>query len=110
VLDPVHRWFNDAARSAQIRGPRKMIWTPPRRELVDPAKEVGALIEGVKAGFMSLSEVQRSLGYIPSEVMDELGRDMAEARSKGLMLSVDGMSSGGSGPAVEGDGVAEAEP
>jgi capsid protein len=76
---------------------------------VDPAKEITALIEGVKAGFMSLSEVQRSLGYIPSEVMDELGRDMAEARSKGLVLSVDGMSNGGgSRPAVEGDAVAEA--
>jgi capsid protein len=76
---------------------------------VDPAKEITALIEGVKAGFFSLSEIQRSLGYIPAEVMDELGRDMAEARSKGLVLSVDGMSSGApSGAALEGDGVAEA--
>jgi capsid protein len=69
-----------------------MVWTPPRRELVDPAKEVSALIEGVKAGFMSLSEVQRSLGYIPAEVMDELESDIANARAKGLMLSVDGQS------------------
>jgi capsid protein len=90
VLDPVHRWFNLAAGLAQIRGPRRMIWTPPRRELVDPAKEITALIEGVKAGFMSLSEVQRSLGFIPREVMDELQADIADARSKGLALSVDG--------------------
>jgi lambda family phage portal protein len=92
VLDPVHRWFNDAARLAQVRGPRRMIWTPPRRELVDPAKEITALIEGVKAGFMSLSEVQRSLGFIPAEVMAELEADMADARAKGLALSVDGMT------------------
>jgi lambda family phage portal protein len=90
TLDPVHRWFNDVAKVAQIRGPRRMIWTPPRRELIDPAKEVGALIEAVKAGFMSLSEVQRSLGYIPSEVMSELEKDIADARAKGLALSVDG--------------------
>ena len=69
-----------------------MIWTPPRRELVDPAKEITALIEGVKAGFMSLSEVQRSLGFIPAEVMAELETDMADARAKGLALSVDGMT------------------
>lgn len=69
-----------------------MIWTPPRRELVDPAKEIGALVEGVRAGFMSLSEIQRSLGYIPSEVMDELEGDIANARAKGLTLSVDGAS------------------
>jgi lambda family phage portal protein len=90
VLDPVHRWFNLAAGLAQVRGPRRMIWTPPRRELVDPAKEIGALIEGVKAGFMSLSEVQRSLGFIPREVMEELEKDIADAREKGLALSVDG--------------------
>jgi lambda family phage portal protein len=92
VMDPVHQWFNEVARVAQIRGPRKVIWTPPRRELIDPAKEVRALIEGVKAGFFSLSEIQRSLGYIPSEVMNELEEDIANARAKGLALSVDGMS------------------
>jgi lambda family phage portal protein len=92
VMDPVHRWFNEAARLAQIRGPRRMIWTPPRRELIDPAKEVPALIEAVRAGFMSLSEIQRSLGYIPSEVMGELEEDIANARAKGLALSVDGAS------------------
>ena len=100
VLDPVHRWFNDAARLSQIRGPRRMIWTPPRRELIDPAKEIKALIEAVKAGFMSLSDVQRSLGYIPSEVMEELEKDIADARQKGLALSVDG----GASQAPEPDG------
>ena len=93
----MHRWFNEAARLSQVRGPRRMIWTPPRRELVDPAKEITALIEGVKAGFMSLSEVQRSLGFIPAEVMAELQADMAGARAKGLALSVDGATGQGQG-------------
>ena len=66
-----------------------MIWTPPRRELIDPAKEIKALIEAVRAGFMSLSEVQRSLGYIPAEVMAELEGDLKDARAKGLALDVD---------------------
>jgi capsid protein len=103
VMDPVHHWFNEVARVAQIRGPRKIIWTPPRRELVDPAKEIKALIEGVRAGFMSLSEVQRSLGYIPSEVMAELESDLADAREKGLALSVDGMTPEGSGAESQDD-------
>jgi capsid protein len=105
VMDPVHRWFNDAARLSQIRGPRKMIWTPPRRELVDPAKEIAALIEGVKAGFFSLSEIQRSLGFIPAEVMSELEQDIADARQKGLALSVDGMTGSAGQPARPGEGV-----
>jgi lambda family phage portal protein len=92
VMDPVHHWFNDVAKSIQVRGPRRMIWTPPRRELVDPAKEIKSLIQAVRAGFMSLSEVQRSLGFIPAEVMGELEKDIADARAKGLVLSVDGAS------------------
>jgi capsid protein len=69
---------------------------------VDPAKEIKALIEAVKAGFMSLSEVQRSLGYIPAEVMGELEQDIADARAKGLMLSVDGASDQPAAPAGDG--------
>jgi lambda family phage portal protein len=105
VMDPVHRWFNDAARMSQIRGPRRMIWTPPRRELIDPAKEIPALIEAVQAGFMSLSEIQRSLGYIPREVMEELEGDIADARARGLALSVDGAT----GQQGRSSGVAEAQ-
>jgi capsid protein len=80
-----------------------MIWTPPRRELVDPAKEIRALIEGVKAGFMSLSEVQRSLGFIPEEVIEELGDDMARARENGLSLSTDGGTGGQAAGELEED-------
>jgi lambda family phage portal protein len=101
VMDPVHRWFNEAATAMQVRGPRKVVWTPPRRELVDPAKEISALIEAVRAGFMSLSEVQRSLGFIPSEVMAELQADMADARAKDLALAVDGMSSSRGAGSIE---------
>lgn len=88
LLNPVSRWFNEAAVLVAMRGPRKIIWTFPRRELIDPAKEIGALIEAVKAGIMSLSDVQRSLGYIPSEVIEELGADKAAAEAQGLQLSV----------------------
>lgn len=108
VLDPVHRWFNDAARLAQIRGPRRMIWTPPRRELIDPAKEIKALIEAVRAGFMSLSDVQRSLGYIPAEVMAELEGDLKDARAKGLALDVDMAATAAAASASVEDAEAEA--
>ena len=88
VLNPVHVWFNSAARAIQVRGPRRMIWTPPRRELIDPTKEIAGLMEAVRAGFMSLSDVQRSLGYIPEEVMTELAEDRRRAEAAGLTLSV----------------------
>ena len=97
LLTPVGRWFNEAAAMVTMRGPRQMIWTFPRRELIDPAKEITALIEAVGAGIMSLSEVQRSLGYVPAEVITELGQDKAAAEAAGLQLAVfSGVSSTGS--------------
>lgn len=90
LLNPIGRWFSDAAVLVAMRGPRKIIWTFPRRELIDPSKEIKALIEAVSAGIMSLSDVQRSLGYIPSEVIEELGKDKAAAEAQGLQLTVFG--------------------
>jgi capsid protein len=57
--------------------------------MMDPTKEIPALIEAIQAGIMSLSEVHRSYGFIPEQVLEELGQDLAAARSKGLTLSVD---------------------
>ena len=39
---------------------------------------------------MTLSEVQRSFGYVPSDLLDELAEDLKSARERGLALSVDG--------------------
>lgn len=67
----------------------RMVWTPPRREMIDPTQEVPALRDAVRAGFMSLSDVQRSLGYVPEELMAELQDDLAKARAAGLVVTCD---------------------
>jgi lambda family phage portal protein len=103
LLTPIGRWFNEAAATVTMRGPRQMIWTFPRRELIDPSKEIEALIQAVAAGIMSLSEVQRSLGYVPTEVISELGQDKAAAEAAGLQLKVfaaDAVSNGSGVPAA----------
>ncbi|MFN9622617.1 MAG: phage portal protein [Cyanobacteriota bacterium] len=91
MLSPVCRWHDDLARMAGLlKGPRvEWTHTPPRREMMDPTKEIPALIDAIKGGIMSLSEVHRSYGFIPEQVMEELGQDLARARAKGLTLSVD---------------------
>jgi lambda family phage portal protein len=99
LLDPVHEWFAMAVAStgmAQRIAPR-MIWTPPRREMIDPTREIPALVAAVRAGFMSLSEVQRSLGYVPDQVMEELAKDLQRARDLGIALTVDAKLMSGSG-------------
>ena len=43
---------------------------------------------------MSLSEIHRMLNYVPELVIQELGEDMARARSAGLALTTDAMTAG----------------
>jgi len=71
------------------RTSRSFEWTPPVAWLVDPAREIPAYVDAIRAGMMSLSEVQRMLGYVPSAVLKELGEDMKAARDAGLKLDVD---------------------
>lgn len=91
ALDPIASWFATAAQMAGLasRTTGRMLWTPPRREMIDPTREIPALVDAIRAGLMSLSEVQRSLGYVPQQVIDELSQDLSNARDKGLALTVD---------------------
>jgi lambda family phage portal protein len=91
MLAPVCKWHDELARMAGLlKGPR-VEWehTPPRREMLDPTREVPALIEAIQAGILSLSEVHRSYGFVPEKVIEELSKDLENARSKSLILSVD---------------------
>lgn len=90
MLGPIWDWFK---QSAEIIGDDpmdvRMQWTPARRELIDPQKEVGAIIEAVRGGLMSLSEAIRRSGYEPGEVMAEIARDAAMLDELGLILDTD---------------------
>jgi lambda family phage portal protein len=97
-LNPLARWYRDAAAMANMgRGTARFEWTPPITWLTDPAREIPAYVEAVRAGFMSLSELHRMLGYVPEIVIQELGDDFKRARDGGLVLSVD-MAAGGAVP------------
>lgn len=101
-LQPLAVWYRDAvAMAAMGRGTSRFEWTPPVTWLVDPARELPAYIDAIKAGVMSLSELHRMLGYVPELVIQELGDDMARAREAGLKLSSDGASSGPSSQPVQ---------
>lgn len=88
LLDPVAAWYRESASLIGLRGTKEMSWTFPRRELLDPTKDTKALVESVTAGLLSLSEVQRSLGYIPEEVMAEIAADQKAAKAAGITLGV----------------------
>lgn len=84
------RWFNESAQLAgQLSAPVAWGWTPPRREMVDPGREIPPLVDLVRAGLGSLSEQVRALGYEPDDVFAELGEEREALRKAGITLTTD---------------------
>lgn len=52
----------------------KVNWqfTAPIREMIQPDKEIPAMVDGVRAGFISLREAMRQLGYDPEKTFAEI--------------------------------------
>ena len=46
-------------------------WTPPARTLVDPTREIPAILKAIRGGLMSLPEALRAQGYNPRKVLNE---------------------------------------
>lgn len=75
----IERWFREGLALAGHRGLEFTLdWTPPRRILVDPTKEIPAMIEEIDAGLNSRQGVQRELGRDPDRIREEREQD-AEA-------------------------------
>ena len=90
MLNPIWQWFVNAGSVAGVRSEGVVAhWTPPRRELIDPAKEIAATKDAVRAGLMSLSEAQREFGYDPEEVVTEIAQDNERLDDLGVILDSD---------------------
>ena len=87
---PIWHWFLEGAEllgyDTQGVG---VTWTPPRREMIDPGKEISAMKSAIRSGLMSLSEAQRQLGYDPEDILDEMAADNKRLDKLGLVLDSD---------------------
>lgn len=87
---PIWAWFRDAGALAGARADGlSSDWTPPRREMVDPSKEINATVNAVRAGLMSLSEAHRASGYDSGKLLEEIAQDNARLDALGLILDSD---------------------
>lgn len=59
-------------------------WTPPRREMIDPTKEIAAIKDGLRTGLFSWQEVVRELGYFPEEILRQISEDYKRFKDAGL--------------------------
>lgn len=94
MMQPIGRWLIEAydlqTMSKVSRDKALQIdWVPPRRIMVDPAREIAAARDAVRSGFGSRSGVVRSLGYDPEQLMQEIADDARNADSNGLVFDTD---------------------
>ncbi len=92
-LQPLARWtLREAELVPNGRGAAaglRLAWVPPTRILVDPAREIGAMVEEVQAGFASRQGVIRRLGYDPDEILAEQAEDARLAQEQNLSFTTD---------------------
>jgi lambda family phage portal protein len=84
----VWSWFTQAASMMQY-DTAEATWTPPRREMIDPSKELKAMNTAIRSGLTSLSESIRRLGDDPEQVLTELAADLRMLDKLGLVLDSD---------------------
>ncbi|MEL6785442.1 MAG: phage portal protein, partial [Pseudomonadota bacterium] len=79
-LDRVNTDTQLAAQFVGVRGDFVLGWTPPARDMVDPAKDTKANIEAMKAGIKSRAETVRERGRDVEDVDAERAEDVARER------------------------------
>ena len=87
--DRVFSWWKDVARLRFDTTDCVASWTAPRREMIDPTREVPAIIKRVRAGLCSLPEAIREDGYQPDQVLAEIAEFNAKIDERDLTLDSD---------------------
>ncbi|MBO6759274.1 MAG: hypothetical protein JJ902_23325, partial [Roseibium sp.] len=97
------RWTQEAVNLVTASAePFGTDWTPPRRPLVDPTREIPAMRDEVKAGFSSRRQKIRQLGFDPEKVEAEIRDERADAARDGLVFDSDAYSGKAAGEGSDG--------
>lgn len=98
ALKKIETWFIEAANLAgyDLSGVT-FEWTPPRREMIDPTREIPAQVKAIRAGLKSWQETARENGYDPALLADELAEDNALFDKLGIVVDSDARKTAMSG-------------
>lgn len=83
-LDKVYELFEMTVQMKYGIEPVGVQWTVPKRIMIDPVKEINALIKEVRAGFKSWEEAVRENGYDPKQLLIELKKNYQEFKDMGF--------------------------
>jgi len=89
ILEEIIKWVIEAGNLQGIPGNSEYSFTPPRREMIDPVKEIPALSQAIRSGLMSWSEVQRAQGNDPEAKALEIQKDFNRFDKLKLVLDID---------------------
>jgi lambda family phage portal protein len=90
LLDPVVEWFADALRLSGLAVDNLSAeHGMPRREMIDPGKEIAAIKEAIRNGLMSLPAAHRELGEDSDLLLEEIAATNALLDELQLMLDSD---------------------
>ena len=114
MMQPLAAWILEgwAMWRPEIASPlkaAKITWVPPSRIIVDPAREIGALKEAVRAGFTSRQSVVRGFGVDPERLLEEQIEDQNMADAGGLVFDSDARH-GAPGAAAPAEGAPQTPP
>jgi len=86
----VLRWFKEAALLVGVDAQGlEATWTAPKREMIDPTREVPAKINAIRGGLVTLSEAIREQGKNPDDHLEEFSKDLQKLDSLDIILDSD---------------------
>lgn len=91
ILDPVVNAFLQAISLKGVKVPTDLNWyhTAPRREMIDPTREVPALIDGIRGGLYTLNDVIKQFGQDPETHLMDIQKMNAQLDEKEIVLDSD---------------------
>lgn len=90
LCEPAGRWFLEAAALAgkDVTG-CVFKWTPPKFEMMDPATEVPATRDAIRAGLMTISQAAEERGEDPDVFLAQWAADAKKLDDLGLIFDSD---------------------
>lgn len=111
VLETIGRWFFGGANLMGYDNVGAYFkWVMPRREMIDPTKEVPALGKKIRLGLTSLQRAHAEQGYDTDEVLAEIKADNEKLDKLGIILDSDPRKVNTAGSLNNAEGETETKP
>lgn len=92
-----------AMRGTPVSDQVKFQHIPPKREMIDPTKEIPATIEKIRAGLSNLPEEIAALGKDPDQTIENWAKSQEQQEKLGLILNSNPKYTSDSGKLQEGN-------